>query len=88
MAKFKQEYENGVQINTLVFRGIEFSFTMAERADGLVSSDKPCFSAQIEEAFSDMTSEILNDEIDVDMIDSSTHEDEVFEILELLEEYE
>lgn len=88
MAKFIQEYEYGVQKNKLVFRGKEFSFNMVKgEENGIVSSDKPCFSAQITVEFPDMTNAILSLGA-VDMIDCNLYDEQIFEILEILEEQE
>ena len=86
MAKLKVEYANHISKYTLTFRNKEFDFSMIPDETGS-TGDKPCFSVQINKEFPDMTEDILNNEIEIDMIDCSDGE-EVFEILERLEDYE
>ena len=89
MVKFKVEFENRVPTYTLIFRDKEFSYSMNQTFDYGISSDKPVFSEQLSKAFSDLSIEKLEDEINIDMLACSLYdEDELFEILDELQELE
>lgn len=87
MAKYTREYENGIAKHTLTFRNKTFDFSMIP-TESSTKSDKSCFSSQLEKAFPDLDEETLTNDIDVDMLDCSLDEDEVFEILDQLNELE
>lgn len=88
MAKFKAEFEKGTPKYTLEFRGKEFSYSMVSSELGMVS-DKACFSNQLAREFSDLDEQKLDNEFDVDMLSCYLNdEEELFEILENLEELE
>lgn len=89
MAKFKAEYENGVPTYTLTFRNKEFDYSMNQELEYGTGSNKPQFSKQLADTFDDLDEEDLNVEIDVDMLDCYLgDEDELFEIIDRLEELE
>ncbi|MDF2841780.1 MAG: hypothetical protein K0R00_206 [Herbinix sp.] len=88
MAKFSAEYKNRVPKYILTFRGKEFDFSMNQKLEYGTSSDKPCFSKQLSDAFEDLNEDEL-EETDIDQLDSILHdEEELFEILERVEELE
>lgn len=86
MAKYKREYENDIVKHTLTFREKEFDFSMIPTEYG-TRGDKSVFSKQLTDAFPDLNEEDLENYVDVDMI-SCEDEEEVFEILQRLENLE
>ena len=84
MAKLIKEYENNLEKRTLVFRGAKLTYTMRPTDFG-TKGDAPCFSAQLKDKFKDISDDLLED---IDMLDSETDEDEIFQMLELLNEIE
>ena len=81
MAKYTVTYENNTEKHELTFREKVYDFTMKEMGNCSKSSDKECFSYQLEKDGIDL------EDIDVDMLDCSD-EDEIHEILHQLEEIE
>lgn len=84
MAKLIKEFENGLEKRTLVFRGIEFTYTMQPTEIG-TEGDAPCFTSQLETEFPELSEDLLER---VDMLDTETDADLIFEMLELLDEIE
>ena len=84
MSKLMREYESGLEKRTLVFRGKELSYTMRPSELG-TEGDAPCFTAQLNDSFPDLSQDLLDE---VDMLDCETDEDEIFNMLEMLNEVE
>lgn len=89
MAKYIVEYQKDSAKHTLIFRGIEFDYTLKE-IDFIDTCDKKIFSLQISKKFDDMTLEILTENIGVDEIPCYSEEktEEIFSTLQILEMYE
>lgn len=89
MAKFKAEFENGVPTYTLTFRNKDFDYSMDQELEYGTGSNKPVFSEQLAKEYDDLDIGELENDIDVNMLDCYlTDEDELFGILERLEELE
>jgi|GEM_PF-1795237 len=85
MAKYTRSYENNIEKHELVFREQIFDFSMLPAPYGR-EGDKPGLEHQINESFPELEIETLEN-IGVDMLWCGD-EDEVFEILEELGDYE
>ena len=85
MAKYTRSYENGIEKHELTFREKTFDFSMLPSANGR-SGDKPCFSYQLSEEFTDLTEDDLED-IGLGMLWFES-DDEIYDIMELLEGFE
>ncbi len=84
MAKLIREWENGIEKRTLIFRGEELSYHMIPTSIG-ANGDAKCFVGQLEDKFPDVSEDILDE---IDLLDCETDEDEIFRMLEILEEAE